>query len=512
MGGGSGGRSRGWAEGVGRAGEGEGGPPHPPRRRPWVLGRRVRFQIPRSSPRRGGGSFRPPTSCASSRPTAARAAASWALCCGVKGCTPPTRPLACPAPAGWRRSPRSSARAQARPRHGLARAAAPARARQPALQRALQQAETIVEVQKKLSEVLGIRLTAPTRTGRAGERGARAGRARRGPEGLHGSGCAALDAVPSPPPGRGGPRRSPSPRPTPARALSVDERRQTLEILHSPRFLDASPAEVHATLLDDGRYLCLVRTMYRLLASQGEVRERRRQLRHPRYRKPELLATGPNEVWSWDITKLRGPVKGSTTASTWCSTSSAATSSAGCWPNARASCWPSVPRRPVAKYPGRGPADAARRPRPEHYLEVGGSTAGRPRHPQQPQPPPHQQRQPLLRGPAQNPEVPPMVSGSLWLAPGRPALLPRVFPWYNHQHHHSGLAMLTPANVHFGRAPEILAHRAKVLHAAYAAHPERFRCVPRPLRCPRPSGSIHRWRRDPNETSLISLRTLSQRA
>ena len=109
---------------------------------------------------------------------------------------------------------------------------------------------------------------------------------------------------------RGGPRRPPSPRPTPARALSVDERRQTLEILHSPRFVDASPAEVHATLLDDGRYLCSVRTMYRLLASQGEVRERRRQLRHPRYRKPELLATGPNQVWSWDITKLRGPVKG----------------------------------------------------------------------------------------------------------------------------------------------------------------------------------------------------------
>ncbi len=109
---------------------------------------------------------------------------------------------------------------------------------------------------------------------------------------------------------RGGPRRPPPPRPTPARALSADERRQTLAILHSPRFVDASPAEVYATLLDDGDYLCSVRTMYRLLARQGEVRERRHQLRHPLYRKPELLATGPNQVWSWDITKLRGPAKG----------------------------------------------------------------------------------------------------------------------------------------------------------------------------------------------------------
>jgi putative transposase len=82
-----------------------------------------------------------------------------------------------------------------------------------------------------------------------------------------------------------------------------------LEVLHSDRFADQAPAEVYATLLDEGIYLCSIRTMYRLLAKTDEVRERRNQLRHPAYTKPQLLATRPNEVWSWDITKLLGPAK-----------------------------------------------------------------------------------------------------------------------------------------------------------------------------------------------------------
>ena len=93
------------------------------------------------------------------------------------------------------------------------------------------------------------------------------------------------------------------------RRLSDGERRQVLAVLHSERFVDAAPAEIYAALLDEGRYLCSERTMYRLLTENKEVRERRNQLRHPSYRKPELLATAPNQVWSWDITKLRGPVK-----------------------------------------------------------------------------------------------------------------------------------------------------------------------------------------------------------
>jgi hypothetical protein len=93
--------------------------------------------------------------------------------------------------------------------------------------------------------------------------------------------------------------RPAKPRPTPPRALSAEERQVVLDELRSERFVDQAPAEVYATLLDEDRYLCSIRTMYRLLGDSQEVRERRDQLRHPQYHKPELLATGPNQVWSW---------------------------------------------------------------------------------------------------------------------------------------------------------------------------------------------------------------------
>jgi len=99
------------------------------------------------------------------------------------------------------------------------------------------------------------------------------------------------------------PPRAPSPR-----ALGPVERQAILDTLHSERFLDQSPAEVHATLLEEQQYLGSVRTMYRVLAAADEVRERRDQARHPVYAQPELVATAPNQVWSWDITKLKGPI------------------------------------------------------------------------------------------------------------------------------------------------------------------------------------------------------------
>ena len=106
-----------------------------------------------------------------------------------------------------------------------------------------------------------------------------------------------------------GPPASPTPepalpavRPAPARALSPDERASVLTVLHEERFQDRSPAAVQATLLDEGQYLCSTRTMYRILEQEGESRERRDQLVHPAYQKPELLATAPNQLWSWDIT------------------------------------------------------------------------------------------------------------------------------------------------------------------------------------------------------------------
>ncbi|MEK7860591.1 MAG: IS3 family transposase, partial [Chloroflexota bacterium] len=98
------------------------------------------------------------------------------------------------------------------------------------------------------------------------------------------------------------------PRTPSSRALVPAERQAVLDVLHSDRFVDQSPAEVQATLLDEQTYLCSTRTMYRVLAAADEVRERRDQMRHPAYAKPELVATAPNQIWSWDITKLKGPI------------------------------------------------------------------------------------------------------------------------------------------------------------------------------------------------------------
>lgn len=98
-------------------------------------------------------------------------------------------------------------------------------------------------------------------------------------------------------------------RPAPPKALSADERRAVLEILHSQRFQDSTPYETYASLLDEGRLLCSISTMYRILRKEGENQQRRRHASRANYAKPELLATGPNQVWSWDITKLKGPQK-----------------------------------------------------------------------------------------------------------------------------------------------------------------------------------------------------------
>jgi putative transposase len=105
------------------------------------------------------------------------------------------------------------------------------------------------------------------------------------------------------------PATTKAPRPSPPRALPPEERAEILATLNSDRFVDHAPRQVFAALLDEGRRLCSVRTMYRVLEGAGEIRERRDQLRHPTYVKPELLATAPNQVWSWDITKLKGPAK-----------------------------------------------------------------------------------------------------------------------------------------------------------------------------------------------------------
>lgn len=124
--------------------------------------------------------------------------------------------------------------------------------------------------------------------------------------------------------------------------LSRAERAQVLEILNSERFVDQSPAQVSATLMEEGKYLCSLRSMYRILAAHHQTRERRNQLRHPSYTKPELLATGPNELWSWDITKLKGPVKWNYFYLYVILDVLVVTLLAGCWPIARVLDSPSV--------------------------------------------------------------------------------------------------------------------------------------------------------------------------
>ena len=111
------------------------------------------------------------------------------------------------------------------------------------------------------------------------------------------------------------PRLGPTrPRPAPPNMLTEAERKHVLTVLRSPQYCDLAPAQVWARLLDDGLYLCSISTMYRLLAAAGETRERRRQRTHPAKKRPELIATAANQVWSWDITKLAGPTRGATTS------------------------------------------------------------------------------------------------------------------------------------------------------------------------------------------------------
>ena len=268
----------------------------------------------------------------------------------------------------------------------------------------------------------------------------------------------------------------PQSRPRSPLALSEDERAAVLAELHSARFVDAAPAQVYATLLDEGRYLASERTMYRILAANAEVRERRDQLRHPAYAKPELLATGPNELWSWDITKLKGPA-------TWtyyylyvlldvfsryvpgwlvATRESAAL--------AERLIAESVGKQDVL--PGQLTIHADRgssmtsRPVALLLADLGiAKSHGRP-HVSNDNPYSEAQFKTLKYRPAF-----PHRFGSLEDAR---AFCRSFFRWYNEEHHHAGIGLMSPAMVHFGRAPEVQAARAAVLADAYAVHPERF--------------------------------------
>jgi putative transposase len=283
------------------------------------------------------------------------------------------------------------------------------------------------------------------------------------------------------------PKPAALPRAKPPRALSDEERQEVLEVLHSEPFADKAPAEIYATLLDQGVYRCSIRTMYRILDDQREVRERRNQLRHPKYHKPQLVATAPNQVWSWDITKLLGPAK---------------------WNYFHLYVILDIYSRYVVGWmiAHRESEDLAERLIRETIVKQGVARD---------QLTIHSDRGPAMRSQTvaqmlatlgvnkshSRPHVSndnPFSESQFKTMKYRPEFPARFdsfehaksfsttfFQWQNYQHYHWGLSLLTPATVHHGNAEPVLLARQTVLNKAHAAHPERFVLrPPRPLPLP----------------------------
>ena len=276
-------------------------------------------------------------------------------------------------------------------------------------------------------------------------------------------------------------------RPTPARALSETERVAVHELLNSERFQDNSPYQVYATLLDEDTYHCSISTMYRILHQYNEVRERRNLRRHPVYTKPELLATRPNELWSWDITKLRGPVT---------------------WQLFYLYVVLDVLSRYVVGWmiAERESGDLAKQLLAESYRKQGVDQEQLTLHADRGSPMICKTLGQLLidlgvsksharpHTPNDNPFSEAQFK-TLKYRPDYPARFESIeaarqwarafFHWYNNEHHHSGLGLMTPAAVHYGQAATLTAQRQVTLKQAYEAYPERFvKGVPKPPEVP----------------------------
>ncbi len=300
---------------------------------------------------------------------------------------------------------------------------------------------------------------------------------------------------PPPPPPR--PERQPRPQP---RALSEVERGQLLGVLHAPEHVDEAPATVYAKLLDQGTSLGSVATMYRLLRQHDEVRERRRQAVHPAAKKPELLATRPNQVWSGDITKLLGPEQW-TYYYVYVIIDIYSRYVVG-WLLARAE------RALLAE---RLLADTIQKPQVEpHTLVIhadrGSSMASKPvaflladlgvtkSHSR-----PHVSNDhPYSESQFTTLKYRPNFPDRFGSFEDARSFCQRFFAWYNHEHRHSGIASHIPADLPSGRAGRLQRQRAATLDLAYLAHSERFvRKPPRPLALPAAA-----WINPPQEDSI----------
>jgi len=272
------------------------------------------------------------------------------------------------------------------------------------------------------------------------------------------------------------PKQSPTPRPAPERALSSEEKAEVYQTLDSERFWDCTPREVYATLLDEGTYLCHWRTMYRILEEHDEVQERRNQLRHPGYSKPELLATASNQVWSWDITKLRGPF-------TWvyyylyvifdifsryvvgwmiteCESGELAKEliAATCAKE-------EIDFDKLTLHSDRGSAMQSKKVA-QLMVDLGVTKSLSRPYTANDNPYSEAQFKTMKYRPGYPDRFASLENARAWARD--------FMHWYNHEHHHTGLGLMTPAMVHHGLADAVYAHRQQVLQAAYEAHPERF--------------------------------------
>jgi putative transposase len=268
----------------------------------------------------------------------------------------------------------------------------------------------------------------------------------------------------------------PAPRPTPPNALSETERQHILTVLRSPEYCDLAPAQVWARLLDDGIYLCSISTMYRLLAVAGENHERRRQRTHPAKKRPELIARRPNEVWSWDITKLQGPTRGvyfelfviidifSRYAVGWM-VSPAETGELAEAFIADALATHGIDRDQLTLHADRGTSMTSK-PVAQLLVDLGVARSHSRPHVSNDNPYSEAQFKTLKYCPA--------FPGRFGSIEDARAFCAAFFDHYNHVHRHAGIGLHTPASVHYGTATEIRAQRAATLDAAYAANPARF--------------------------------------
>lgn len=265
-------------------------------------------------------------------------------------------------------------------------------------------------------------------------------------------------------------------RPKPARALAAQERQGVINLLREPRFVDLAPAEIYACLLDQGLYHCSIRTMYRILHEHDEIKERRRQLRHPVYQKPELLAEGPNQIWSWDITKLMGPAKWtyfylyviidifSRRVVGWCvADTESATLFKPLFQDA-------VDKHEIAPgqltlHADRGPSMRAKAT--ALMLADLGVTKSHSR-------PYTSNDNPFSESHFKTMKYQPQFPKRFGCIQDAKTFCRDFFTWYNRDHHHLGIGLMTPDQVHYGQADDVHAARQKILDHAFLANPERF--------------------------------------